>query len=150
MDTIGHALWSFILFNKHPKKWWAVFFGVFPDLFSIIPHMTIEHYMGTGQALFDTAYKTTHSILIFGIISIILYFIVKDYIIVLGAWLIHIIIDIVTHPASYYPTPFLYPFTSPTFTLLDYRTKTFIFINHTIITSILIGMYILRKRETNR
>jgi len=57
-----------------------------------------------------------------------------------GAWGIHIVFDIFTHPQSYYATPFLYPFASPFLFALDYRAWWFYVINYTAILGVFLTL----------
>lgn len=48
----------------------------------------------------------------------------------LCAWGTHIVLDVLTHPGGFYPTPYLYPFDSPVMGLVDYRSTWFILLNY--------------------
>jgi hypothetical protein len=146
MDTIGHALWTYIIYIAHPKKWWAVLIGVAPDIVSFIPHLFFEHFSG-GQAVFDLVYQYTHSLIIFAIVFAAIWLFTKSTPLILGAWGIHIVFDIFTHPFSYYPTPYLFPFNSPEVLAIDYRSTTFLVINYAILASIFLYLYFIKKKS---
>ena len=136
MDTISHGIWSLILYFKHPKKWWAVLLGVSPDFIAFGPHFIAEYGLGM-QVLHGTMYKITHSLVILAIVVLIIWAFTKTIPWLAGAWGLHTVIDMFTHPVDFYPTPFLFPFPNPAIPALDYRTLWFNIVNIVIMTSLL-------------
>ena len=59
-------------------------------------------------------YDFSHSLLIASIFLIITYFINKDIFFPMLAWPFHILLDIFTHSAAFFPTPIFWP-------LFDYK-----------------------------
>lgn len=125
MDVLSHGLWGSIAFGRKNKMefWCAFLFGVMPDLLSFgiftlatlsginpkvdwsagpPPMEFIPQYVGT-------LYNITHSLVVFLFAFILVYLINKKPIWVMGAWGIHIVIDIFTHSLEFFPTPFLWP-----------------------------------------
>ena len=150
MDILSHALWSFIAAKAINKKskvkidpWWTGFWGVFPDLVSFTPLALIvvfqamhgsdfgsfQHLRGIGK-LTGFLYPASHSFLIFLCISLIVWLFKRAPVWVMGGWMLHILLDIGTHPAELYPTRFFWPLSdlhfggirwqSPWFLLGDY------------------------------
>lgn len=121
VDTIAHALWSFIIFRTLlPANyiWLAIFFGTMPDLFSwtiyAIYKIFKDHKFGKPNLReipkwAFTLYNVTHSVFVaaflFSLIDLIFGYI-PFY---LWAWPLHILIDIPTHSRKFLPTPFLWP-----------------------------------------
>jgi hypothetical protein len=137
MDIFAHSLWSLIVFFRHPLKWWAVFLGVFPDIATFLPHFIVDHMFKGGQSTFNLVYQYTHSIPIFLVVVGVTFLLFKKKAIVFGAWGLHIILDIFTHPKEYYATPYLYPFNSPFLFAFDYRSISFLVVNYLLIVSVL-------------
>jgi len=125
MDIVSHGLWGGVAFGRKSKKnyWQAFLFGVMPDLlsFGIFPAADVLGLVSgpdfrhgiTNQALIPqfvyVLYNITHSLLIFGLIFGLVWFIVKKPFWPLLAWGLHILIDIPTHSAEFFPTPVLWP-----------------------------------------
>lgn len=127
MDIFAHALWTNLAYYKKYRndlkdRLLAVFFGVMPDLISFTP-ATIYAFFHAGRGhlmgLFSSniwvfvwareSYNYTHSLVSFAVVVVIILGSRKGkmYWPILG-WLLHIVIDIFTHP-DFYRTPFLYP-----------------------------------------
>jgi hypothetical protein len=135
MDTISHALWSWILFKslnlKLKKKkfsfWQAAFWGMFPDIFAfVIPSfiffILIISQKGLNMLNFPTIiqsppysniiemlYNISHSLVIFSLVFLLIWLIFKKPIWILFGWLLHILIDIPTHLKSHFATPIFWP-----------------------------------------
>ena len=153
MDIFAHALWSFILFFRFKKlRWWAALVGFLPDVFVVIPHWFVDHQQSHGQRVYDIAYQYTHSWVVFAIFYLLLFLITKKQFIVLLAWPFHAFLDLFTHPVWYYPTPFLWPLSSPIVPAFYYRNTTFMIVNYVLIIGILIylnvkGRKVIKKKS---
>lgn len=118
MDTLAHALWSFILFQNTEVVWLAVFFGVMPDLFSwtiwaLWPRKNGFTWKKPDFSLVPqwvfTSYGATHSIFSMTVVFGAFYLFTNTIPVYLWAWAIHVAIDIPTHRRDFLPTPFLWP-----------------------------------------
>ncbi|OHA01763.1 MAG: hypothetical protein A3C11_00195 [Candidatus Sungbacteria bacterium RIFCSPHIGHO2_02_FULL_49_12] len=162
MDIVAHALWSGAIYNKK-RVWWAVFFGVAPDLFSFgiftvgrllsgrlfspaivygdIPrHLVVPTYV---HALYDV----THSVLIWAVLFSIGWFYFQRIPWEFTAWALHIVIDIPTHSLEFFPTPFLWPLPQPFF--IDgtsWATPWFLVLNYAAIAGVYICVYVRKLR----
>jgi hypothetical protein len=58
-------------------------------------------------------YNVTHSPVVWAVAFFLFWRLMKKSPWLLLAWLLHILCDIPTHAASYFPTPFLWPFPTP-------------------------------------
>lgn len=126
MDIISHGLWGAIAFGRTNRKlfWWSFFFGIAPDLLSfgiytvgtwlqIFPHPSWR----SGQhpspeaipAFVHTLYNYSHSLILFLVVFALLWFFFRRPIWPVAAWGLHILVDIPTHAADFFPTPFLFP-----------------------------------------
>jgi len=156
--------------NKKIKKklnlWLSVFFGVFPDVFSfamlfiwLISQITFgnlgfkdmpkldetEPAVQDKLSIFDltsTLYSLSHSLFVFLIVFLIVTLILKQPLLEMLGWLFHIIIDIPTHSYKFYPTPFLWPFSSWKFNGISWGTPWFMILN---VSAIVIMILVLRK-----
>jgi len=125
MDFISHGLWGGIAFGRKNKInfWWSFFIGIAPDIlsFGVFFAMTIlgfvdrpnfgvgPHDSNSFPSIIYILYNITHSLIIFGVIFLMVWIILKKPFLPLFAWGIHIILDIFTHSFDFFPTPFLWP-----------------------------------------
>jgi hypothetical protein len=125
MDIISHGLYGGITFGRHSKTsyWKAFFFGVMPDLFSFGIFFAItllsfasgpDFYVGTTNAsdipvYVHQLYNVTHSLFVASFIICFVWFVQGKFMIEMLAWPLHILVDIPTHSAKFFPTPFLWP-----------------------------------------
>lgn len=144
MDTVSHGLWPYLFFYNHKRRLWALVIGMLPDVVAFVPHFLVEHFSG-GQVLFDAVYRLTHSLIIFAFVFCLIFVITRSVPWIAGAWGLHIIFDIFTHPASYYPTPYLYPFDSPFLFALDFRQPWFYVVNYTVLLCACLILFVIHK-----
>ncbi|MFC2134419.1 hypothetical protein ACFLTH_07355 [Bacteroidota bacterium] len=123
MDTVAHAVWSFIIFRNFDLAWLAVFFGAMPDLFSWTIYTLYGLIFKRKELARNfrkpnlnvipkwvfTLYGITHSLFVFAGIFLLTWLVIGTLPTILLAWLIHILIDIPTHTKDFLPTPFLWP-----------------------------------------
>jgi len=125
MDIISHGLWGGIAFGrKNPRNYLAAFLiGVSPDIFSF-GIFWIARLLGFGGGIVSverhpdpslipqyvqSLYNITHSFIIFAFVFFLVWFFLKKPYWPLGAWFLHILIDIPSHSFAFFPTPFLWP-----------------------------------------
>lgn len=122
MDILSHGLWGGVAFGRKNKKsyWLSFLFGVLPDFFVFRPlfiQNIFLHGFEFGQPpdgitvptyVYDR-YEVTHSLVIFALVFCIVWLIRKRPLWELGAWGLHILVDIPTHSDRFFPTPFLWP-----------------------------------------
>ena len=128
MDVLSHGLWGGIAFGrKHKKSFLLAFsFGVAPDLLSfgiyfverIFDHNTEWKVGPPDPSLIPEyvyhAYDVTHSLVIFALVFLVSWLILRKPVFEMFAWALHVLMDIFTHSTKFFPTPFLWP-------LADYR-----------------------------
>lgn len=159
--------------SKPLNVWWAAFWGVFPDAFAFaIPFIFIIYSLITGAislndfpphgdmethereelkdgfflGIADSLYNLTHSLLVFFIVFLAIFLVMKRPIWVLGGWLLHIIMDIPTHSYQFYPTPFLWPLSDWKFNGFSWGQPWFIITNYTLIIIAYIVLWRLKKK----
>ena len=159
----------------------AIFWGIFPDLFAFsIPILLLiaEFLLGKislsdlpgptriepPQQNFNSIvqivsilYSTSHSLVIFSIITIgwiaILYSRRKNFTapvaqilpIEMAGWMLHILIDIPTHSTQFYSTPFLWPISNIKFSGISWGTPWFLALNY----AMMIIVYFVYFRKKN-
>lgn len=121
MDTLSHALWGKGLFGYRKYRWYSFLFGAFPDLssfgiFFIFNLISDPLNYKFGKPVLDeipywvfNLYDFSHSLVIASIFLSITYFINRDFFFPMLAWPFHILLDVFTHSAAFFPTPILWP-----------------------------------------
>ena len=125
MDIVSHGLWGGVAFGRKSKLNFliAFLFGIVPDLFSFgllfmtnLTGITGGPHYSNGRP--DAAmipgyvhlmYNITHSLIIFLAVFLLVWIIRKKPFWLMGAWGLHILVDIPTHGKEFFPTPFLWP-----------------------------------------
>jgi hypothetical protein len=110
MDTLAHYLWTVAMYWQHRWSWLVGLLGAAPDLLSLGPlfvlgPLGLRHLWPWAREL----YLFTHSLVVFALVASVLWFFAREWFFLSLGWALHIIIDIPTHSASFYPTPFLWP-----------------------------------------
>lgn len=181
MDIVAHGLWTGAaakIVNQKKQKplnlKWAVFWGVFPDLFAFTvlfswfflnlafrnfdlaslpgPRPDLAAQLSTGGqkifALTTYLYSVGHSLVVFAVFLFLIWSFKKRPIWELGGWLLHILIDIPTHKASFYPTPFLWPISNYKISGVSWATPWFMIINYGALALVYI-YFVLKKKKSS-
>lgn len=135
----------------------AVLWGVLPDLFSftsvfiflfwnlIFGGMDFSDFPRPEEVepiqrneififrLTSILYSISHSVVIFAVVFGIVFLIFRRPVWELGAWLLHILIDIPTHTYQFYPTPFLWPISNMEINGFSWANIWFMVINYSAI-----------------
>jgi len=160
MDIISHGLWGSVVFGRKNKRnfWWAFLIGMSPDLFSFgifwitnILGITTSPDWRHGHPISEsipqfvhTLYNFTHSFVIFLAVFLIIWLFRKKPFWLLGAWGLHILIDIPSHSLQFFPTPFLWPFSDYVFPGISWGTP-IIFIPNLILLGIFYAWFLWKK-----
>lgn len=154
MDIFSHFLWTFGIFFRQPKAWLLGIIGVLPDLLSFGPHFiyslaTVGFRFGKPDIqsipnYIFSMYNITHSFVIFLIVFVVFYFFLRQHIIYLLPWIIHILIDIPTHSKAFFPTPFMWPLSNFMIDGISWGTPWFMITNYSLIV-LFFGFRILQK-----
>ena len=93
MDILAHGLWGGAVFGQRTKRdWkWAFLSGIAPD---VIGFSIPVRYPG----IYPLLYSSTHSLLVWSLLIAIVWIVKKRPPWFLGAWALHIVCDIFTHP----------------------------------------------------
>ncbi len=125
MDVFSHALWGGVVAGRKSKKyfWWAFGIGLFPDVASFGILMAAE-FLGLASrpdwsaghpdmsqipAFVNSLYNFTHSFISFGLVFLLIWWLLKKPFWPILAWGFHIFLDIPSHSFQFFPTPFLWP-----------------------------------------
>jgi len=151
MDIIAHALWTTAAGKTARKRFsrplnlgWAVFWGVFPDLFSFaIPAVVRIWWYATGTThslkpdvqsaqrfkFVWPLYNGSHSLLVFAAVFGLVWAIVRRPVWELLGWALHILIDIPTH-TGIFAIQFLWPLSSFGFQGIRWENPWFMAVNY--------------------
>lgn len=147
MDTIAHAGWSYLVLRR-AANWKAVIaFGILPDVLSFGPHLLSGEHTAGGQIWFDVMYGVVHSLPVWAVVFLLTSTLLRRVFWPLFAWALHIVLDVLTHPAGFYPTPFLFPFRSPVLGMVDYREPWFAALNYGLLVTCGIVLFFLDRRR---
>ncbi|MCK5416642.1 metal-dependent hydrolase [Candidatus Parcubacteria bacterium] len=146
MDILSHALWTNLVFKELPiqQRSLAILFGVAPDLISFIAILgkgfirKVMYYTDPPLSVFPKfvfkLYNFTHSLVIFiGIFFLLKLFQLEFLALVFTGWGLHIMLDIFTHNAKFFPTPILWPFSKFHFSGIAWSNKWFMLFNYSIL-----------------
>ncbi|OGZ07117.1 MAG: hypothetical protein A2942_01410 [Candidatus Lloydbacteria bacterium RIFCSPLOWO2_01_FULL_50_20] len=154
MDILSHGLWGGIaLGRKNKKSFWTAFsFGMLPDLFAFglpISHLLFSMITG-GEADFIrgpedgyanipsyvfSLYDISHSLVVFTFVFLLVWMIRKKPLWEMGAWGLHIVMDIFSHSDAFFPTPFLWPVSDFYFNGMSWGQPTIFFPNIILLTA---------------
>jgi hypothetical protein len=166
MDVFSHGLWGGIGFGRKNRKsfWLAFVCGMLPDLFSFGIY-TMTSILGlTGSTSFKNGppdpsmipqfvhslYDVTHSMVTFGVIFFLLWWIFKRPIWEFCAWGLHVLMDIGTHSLSFFPTPYLWPFPHPFVNGIPWSQPIIMIPNVILLLVLYIWFFVIRPRYNKK
>lgn len=166
MDVIAHGLWGGLPFCAQGRKKFlaGVLLGIAPDLLSFgVFHVThpgwlTQRLVGeiSGPPALTLlppyvfhAYNVTHSLVVWAVAFFLLWQLAKKPPWPLGAWLLHILCDIPTHTASYFPTPFFWPFPTPFVDGIPWSTPWFMATNYATMLIVYCCLFLYFRRKTS-
>ena len=149
MDILSHGLWGGIAFGRRnrPSFWLAFLLGLAPDLlsFGILyfavsigmaerpdfshgtpPESSIPQYV-------HHLYNVTHSLVVFLVAFLLVWGIRKRPLWELGAWGLHLLVDVPTHSRAFFPTPILWPLLSWKFDGWQWLTPAILIPNYVLL-----------------
>ena len=175
MDILAHALWVGAGVALARRRWIVptrtlistVVLAALPDVFQLLPiaGWWVFHD-GSVQALWAYAvampgqepalpamverwshhlHCVAHSAIVAGAATLLLWAVRRSLWIPLLGWWSHIIIDVFTHSADYYPSPVLYPITERGFDGLAWNTPWFMVLNYSALVAV--GFWLWRAKS---
>jgi len=168
MDVISHGLWTAVAAKKsrqlrpHLSVGWTAFWGIFPDLFSFAIPAVVRlwwYATGTTHTLLPQAnspqhfqfvwqlYHCSHSLLVFAAIFGIVWAVRGKPSFELCGWLLHILIDVVTHQGIF-AIRFLWPVSSWSVKGIRWENPWFLGVNYAALLGILGWMWWRSRSDT--
>jgi len=165
MDIFSHGLYGSIAFGRRNRRsfWLAFFFGVAPDLFSFgIFFVQRIFNLGNNEihgftsgppdpsaipSYVSSFYNITHSLVIFSLVFLVVWLIQRKPVLELLAWPLHVLVDIPTHSAEFFPTPFLWPISEFHVNGVSWGHPYIFFPNVIFLAVIYIWYFYFRKKE---
>ncbi|MFH1161936.1 MAG: Gmad2 immunoglobulin-like domain-containing protein [Candidatus Jorgensenbacteria bacterium] len=148
------------------NPWWAGFWGAFPDVFAFAPLFlwvfvrimtgafnvndfvsgtSGNHAMFPVSQLTGALYNFSHSGIVFAAAFVLAWLIFRRPAWAVGGWLLHVLMDIPTHPASFYPTSFLWPLSDIRLGGISWATPWFLIIDYAVLIA---AFFLLREKPT--
>ena len=118
MDVLAHGLWGGALFGRKDKPHWRAAFliGAAPDVIAFGPFLISQ----IGRAAWvdfphyvHQSYDVTHSLVVWAVVTGLVWLFRKSFPWILGPWALHILCDIPFHSIDFFPTPYLWPLATP-------------------------------------
>lgn len=91
----------------------------------------------------------THSAIVAGVITLLVWAWLRGLWIPLLGWWSHIVIDVFTHSADYYPSPVLYPITRAGFDGVAWNAPWFMVLNYAALTASYLWLFWTRRARAN-
>ncbi len=162
MDFISHGLWGGITLGRRNRRSYALafVFGMAPDLCSFgllfaqgLLTRGLDFFRGMGHppdaaqipAYVYTLYNATHSLLVFATVFTLVWLLRRRPVWELGAWGLHIALDIGTHSAAFFPTPFLWPLSDMHVDGVPWSEPRIFFANVALL-GLVYGWFLFRRR----
>jgi hypothetical protein len=177
MDILAHALWASAGVAGAHRRWpmalctaaATVALALLPDLGHMLPIVGWS-LLGDGSATQLWAYATAmpgqepampllvgmwshhlhcilHSAIVAGVVTMLLWLVLRSLWIPLLGWWSHIVIDIFTHSQDFYPAPVLYPITQRGFDGIAWNTPWFMVLNYTALAITALWLWRNAKRR---
>ncbi len=160
MDIVSHGLWGALAFGRQSRKsfWLAFGIGLAPDLFSfgilwVAASVGLAHKPDFSHGLPPESsippyvhhlYDVTHSFVLFLTVFALVWVIAKRPVWELGAWGLHVLVDIPTHSFAFFPTPFLWPLSDWKFDGWPWSQPAILIPNFTVLL-LLYGWFLLQQ-----
>ena len=175
MDILAHALWAnagAVLARRYlPVTSVAVVLTVvlaaLPDVFHLLPIVgwwisadgsfdTVQAYAiavaGQLPVLPETVgawshhlHCIAHSAVVAAVVTFLVWVVQRALWFPLLGWWSHIVLDVFTHSADYFPSPVLYPITERGFDGVAWNTPWFMILNYTVLS--VMGLWLWRSRR---
>jgi hypothetical protein len=139
MPDVGHMLpmlgWFLMGEGSLAKLW--LYAIASPGQEPVVPPMVamLSHHL----------HCTLHSAIVAGLVTLLLWLALRSLWLPLLGWWSHIVIDIFTHSADFYPAPVLYPITQRGYDGIAWNTPWFMVLNYVALACI--GLWLLKKSK---
>lgn len=176
MDTLAHALWAGAAAVAVQRSVGldrrgiaaTVSLALLPDLMHLLPILAwVVFGDGTAATLQAYAFATpekepflpamvqllshhlhciAHSLVLVGGVSLLAGLVLRRWCWPLMGWWLHILLDIPTHSADFYPVPALYPFTMDGLDGIAWNTPWFMAANYAALAGVALWLALRRRR----
>ena len=162
MDIISHGLYGGVAFGRMRRRDYvtAFLFGIGPDLLAFAPLFIMNLISGgtMGRPSLETiplhvftVYGITHSFVVYAVLFAFLWFLGKKPFAKLTlAWPLHILVDIPTHDATFFPTPFLWPISDFHINGISWGQPIIFIPNVVLVLSLYVYWYIQRRKTRSQ
>ncbi len=178
MDIVAHTLWAGAGVALAARRWpiaprtalLTMLLAALPDVFHLLPIIG-WWLLGDGSFAVVRAYAIAvpgqepfipplialwshhlhcvlHSAVVAGAVTLLVGAIRQALWVPLLGWWLHIVIDVFTHSADYYPSPVLYPITQRGFDGIAWNTPWFVVLNYVLLCAV--GGWLWRLRRGAR
>lgn len=164
MDIVSHGLWGGLALGRTSRRsfWTAFGFGTVPDLFSFglvfangLWVHGLDFFNGMGHppdpslipAYVYSLYNATHSLVVFALVFGLVWLVRGKPLMELGAWGLHIAVDIFTHSEAFFPTPFLWPLSDLRVDGVPWSDPRIFFSNVLLLAALYAWFFLRRKRK---
>ena len=165
MDIVSHGLWGAIAFGRRTRRsfWLAFIVGIAPDVLSF-GILTVAAMLGLADSpdfsrgtppessipqYVHHLYNITHSLVVFLVVYLAVWLLVKRPIWELSAWGLHVFMDIPSHSFAFFPTPFLWPVFDWKVNVCQWMSPS-IFIPNAVLLIFVYVWYFARQRRRRR
>jgi hypothetical protein len=163
MDIVSHGLWGAIALGRRSRGsfWTAFLFGIAPDLFSfglLFANGLLLHGLdflqnlgrrpdpGLIPAYVYHLYNATHSLVVFAAVFALVWLARRKPLLEMGAWGLHVAMDIFTHSDAFFPTPFLWPISDARFDGMPWN-QPLIYVPNLLLLALLYAWFFYKKRK---
>jgi hypothetical protein len=179
MDIFAHGMWTAaagITANRQSSRrinvLWAAVWGMFPDLFAFTQTFLMMlwlrfvdgiapsgHYLIFSNTLRDALpvflrpdelYHYSHSLVIFSLVFGLVWWLRRSPSLVMLGWSLHILLDIPTHRAGRYGTPFAWPLSDYRFDGTSWGQDWFMMLNWSAIGVAYLALWLTRRSAARR
>jgi hypothetical protein len=173
MDILAHGLWAAAASKGAGRKLpsrirtgWAVWWGVFPDLFAFTIPMAVRtwqwwsdpsrlpapgarHGMPRMSLAWDL-YQFSHSLFVFAAVFGLVWLAVRRPFLEMLAWPLHILMDIPSHTTRFFATPFLFPFSDFRVNGFSWGSRWFMITNYSALAAVFVLLWWTGRRARKR
>jgi hypothetical protein len=166
MDIISHGLWGGVAFGRKSRRnfFIAFFIGMMPDLFAFSGPF-ISRFLGFSQGpqysngrpdfasipnyVFQL-YDISHSLIVFALVFGAVWIWRKKPQWLLGAWVLHILVDIPSHSAEFFPTPLFWPLSDFRVDGINWGNPIIYIPNLTLLTVAYVSWYVADRKKDKK
>lgn len=169
MDILAHGLWAGaagaaanLKLKKKVRFLPTVLWGMFPDAFAFLPLFSVFILYGSfgepinRRLLFSRAlrqvlpefwwpealYQLSHSLVVFLIVFLLVWLLLRRPVLALVGWPLHVLMDIPTHGAGVFGTPFLWPLSAYRFSGFWWSRRWFMILNYTLLAAVYFALFV--------